>query len=149
MLYSAHAIIRMNQVFLFNQEHEDFGYLLPGGKFKDYNYVDFVYGEQKASEWVVLREIGEELGAKPADINFKLQKYLGWKPDDIKTKSGKTYHVDKMFFWTASVDTKINFEELQARANIPLRRMSISEVKKEVLSPAMVQMVQDVYLQNT
>jgi len=156
--YSAHAVIRIGEGLLFNKEHEDFGYLLPGGRFEGGDIKDLeasgLKKEKKISERVLARELKEELNASVIDLTKSvawqyssegarvyLEIYYGWRPDEIKTKSGKTYHVDRMYFWGATIGPTM-LSELQANAKAELRIMKISEIQAEVLSPAMRKIVE-------
>jgi len=135
--YSAHAVIVYQNRALFNQEHEDFGPLLPGGRFdkEDLDNIGRI-SEEEISKNVVLRELKEEL--KPDTIS--LNQYLGCFPDDITVKSGKTYHIEKMYFWQADIEPK-ELASLQTRISIPLMYLNLAEMESKVRSPAMEQIV--------
>jgi 8-oxo-dGTP pyrophosphatase MutT (NUDIX family) len=163
-IYSAHAVIRMirgrtNEGYLFDKEHEDFGYLLPGGRFEKIDAKDLeasgFRNEREVSKRVLVRELREELNALTIDLTEStswqhnnnesrvyLEIYYGWKPDDIKTKSGKTYRVDRMYFWGATIGPT-NLSALQKNAKPELRIMKIPEIQSEVLSPAMRKIVEE------
>jgi len=137
--YSAHAVIIYQNKALFNQEHEDFGFLLPGGRFdeEDLDKIGKI-DEEELSESVLRRELNEEL--KPDSISFN--QYLGWWPDDIITKGGKTYHVERMYFWKVDIEPK-ELESLRGRTPIPLIYLNAEEVESEILSPAMRQITKN------
>lgn len=135
--YSAHAVIIYQKRALFNQEHEDFGPLLPGGRFdkEDFDKIGEI-NEKELSANVVLRELREEL--KPDFIS--LNQYLGCFVDDIVTKSGKSYHIEKMYFWQVGIEPK-DLETLQRRTPIPLMYLNTEEMGSKVRSPAMKQII--------
>jgi ADP-ribose pyrophosphatase YjhB (NUDIX family) len=137
--FSAHAVVIHQNKALFNQEHEDFGPLLPGGRFdkEDFGLIGKVR-EEDLSRNVVQRELKEEL--KPDIIS--LNQYLGCFSDDITTKSGKAYHIEKMYFWKVDIEPK-ELGTLQSRTPIPLMYLNSEEIKSKIRSPAMKQIVME------
>jgi hypothetical protein len=133
--FSAHAIVIHQNKALFNQEHEDFGPLLPSGRFdkEDFDLIGRV-SEEDLSSNVVKRELKEEL--KPDIIS--LNQYLGCFSDDIATKSGKSYHIEKMYFWKVDIEPK-ELGTLQGRTPIPLMYLNSEEIESKTRSPAMKQ----------
>jgi len=141
-VYSAHAVIIYQKKTLFNQEHEDFGPLLPGGRFdkKDLDMIGKIM-EEDLSANVLRRELNEEL--KPDRIS--VNQYLGYVPDDITTKSGKTHHVEKMYFWQVTIEPK-ELESLQSRTSVPLMYLNLAEIENKVRSPAMKKIIKRFYI---
>lgn len=182
-IYSAHAVISpsnnvRSQEFLFNKGHEDFGYWLPGGRFEEMDIKDLEASgfkrEKEISARVLIRGLKEELKASTLDLTGSvrcdydemlldysssissavLETYYGWKPDDIRTKSGKVCHIDRMYFWGTTVyflGQAIGLKplsELKGYAKSELRIMGIPEIQSEVLSPAMKKIIQQVSKNN-
>ncbi len=141
-VYSAHAVIIYQKRALFNQEHEDFGPLLPGGRFnkKDLDMIGKIM-EEDLSANVLRRELNEEL--KPDRIS--VNQYLGCFPDDITTKSGKIHHIEKMYFWEVAIEPK-ELESLQSRTPVPLMYLNPAEIEIKVRSPAMKQIIKRFYI---
>ncbi|RLI97871.1 MAG: hypothetical protein DRP00_03250 [Candidatus Aenigmatarchaeota archaeon] len=132
-LYSSHAIIVMSRRYLLNKEHEEFGFLFPGGKFTD-NDVRRAKSEgwYKVSREVLERKLREELNPTKILIGDLVEVL----PDEIVTENYRFYPIEQMWFYLADIEPH-NFYELKRRTSIPLRLMSRKEIEKEVISNAM------------
>lgn len=147
-VYSAHAVIRFGDRFIFIQQYPKFGYLLPGSKLGGSEVAALSLSgfsedmERDVSYKFLGQKLRENFGAQNGDCT--LNGYLGYRPGKLRTDKGKVYTVERMYFWSANATKTYVEPEKKARGRPAVKLMTVEEAGHEVRSAAMIEVLKDV-----
>ena len=139
-IYSSHGIAFEDGKIVANMEHKEYGHLLLGGRFNPEEAALLEKSVDTPNEVITAAEVlARELEEELYTSTCRIDRYMGWTTDRIKTLDGQIHDVDRMYFFRISLG--LPYEEPLSHASGELRLMTVDEIQKEMVSPAMAKIV--------